>query len=100
MTRGHALVRASIGGHSIHDDRAVLRGRPGPAPPALVARLLQERLEITRGRNARRTSEAPRRLGSIVWLYQDGSPARKWSCRSTSAPYCPASCASTTFTRS
>ncbi len=38
------------------------------------------------GRNARRTSEAPTRLGSMVRVYQDGSPLKKWACRSTRAP--------------
>ena len=40
----------------------------------------------TSGRNAARTSEAPRRLGSICCVNHEGSPARKCRWMSTSWP--------------
>src|ERR671926_441518 len=53
----------------------------------------------TYGRNARRTSDAPTKLGSLVYAYQAGSPVKKWACRSTSAPYRSPSSASAAFSR-
>ena len=76
--------------HPVHPDAALLHrrgaGRARHQPS-------------TYGRNARRTSDVPTRLGSMVDSYQDGLPLRKWACRSTSAPYRPPSSASTAFTR-
>src|SRR5204862_3512778 len=46
-----------------------------------------------------RTSEAPVRLGSIVWVNPEGSPVRKWACRSTKRPWRAATEAMAAFTR-
>ena len=43
--------------------------------------------EQTASRKARRTSDAPTRLGSIVRVNQAGSPSKKCACRSTSRPW-------------
>ena len=54
---------------------------PPPPPPCRKCRPCRpgwsSRAFSTAGRNAARTSDAPRRLGSIVRVNQDGSPPRK-----------------------
>ena len=50
-------------------------------------------------RKHRRISDAPRRLGSMIWVNQEGSPVRKWAWRSTSEPCREATAAMASLTR-
>ena len=69
--RGAGRLRGGCDYHHIHHGRRKGDGARSCCPDGAL------RLFNTAGRNTARTSDAPRRLGSIVRVNQDGSPPRK-----------------------